>query len=62
MLRTRTRVATVLDRLAFAIHAASRRVAGKPGGWLAALVADIFIAPVANLTGVPCTCGEDHDR
>lgn len=57
MLRTRTRIARVLDRIALALYAAGERLAGERGGLLADAVAAALIAPAANLTGVPCTRG-----
>lgn len=60
MLRTRTRIATALDRLAMALYKAGERLAGDRGGWVADRLAMALIAPLANLTGVPCTCGGEH--
>ncbi len=61
MLRTRTRVATVLDRVAMALYRSGQRVGGERGALLADRLAMAAIARVANLTRVPCTCGLDHD-
>lgn len=57
MLRTRTRIARVLDRIALALYAAGERIAGERGGRLADAVSDASMGPVRTLLAVPCTCG-----
>lgn len=52
MLRTRTRIAAALDRLALALYETGRRVGGDSGGRLADRVANASIGPARALLAV----------